>query len=76
MARYKPVRRDTKGCWSFLGDWVLGSILFITIVEISGYGWLIDNYESFAYLIVVILFAWGARLWRRLFFERSTQSYS
>ncbi len=68
MARYKPVRRDTKGCWSFLVDWVLGSILFITIVEISGYGWLIDNYESFAYLIVVILFAWGARLWRRLFF--------
>ena len=71
MARYKPPRRNYKSVWSYLMDWLLGSLLFgifITIVKILDLDWIIYDYEVYAYLFVVALFSFAAQIWRRLFF--------
>lgn len=71
MARYKPPRRNYKSFWSYLMDWVGGSLLFgifITIVKILDLDWIIYDYEVYAYLFVVAFFSFAAQMWRRLFF--------
>lgn len=71
MKRYKPPRKDSKGFWTYVMDWIGGSLVyggFIAIIKILGYDWIIYNYELFAYFVVVLLFGIAAQIWRRMFF--------
>lgn len=71
MKRYKPERRNSKGFWSYVVDWIGGSLVyagFIAIIKILGYDWIIYNYELLSYFIVVLLFGIAAQIWRQAFF--------
>lgn len=71
MKRYKPPRRNAKGFWIYLMDWIGGSFVyggFIAFIKILGYDWIIYNYELYAYLIVVLLFGIAVQIWRQMFF--------
>ena len=71
MKRYKPPRRKSTSFWSYLMDWLRGSLLFgifIAIAKILDFDWIIYDYEVYAYLFVVAFFSFAAQIWRRLFF--------
>ena len=70
MKRYKPPRKNAKGIWTYVMDWISGSIVyggFIAFIKILGYDWIIYDYELYAYFGVVILFGFVAQIWRMLF---------
>lgn len=71
MKRYKPPRSNSKGFWTYLMDWIGGSLIyggFVAFLKILGYDWIIYGYELYGYFFVVLLFGIAAQIWRQMFF--------